>query len=511
MERKRRISEKTNQDESMYVLWLKSRNNRWLIRCDVGRAISVDFLPDDILLEIFDFCVVEDRYTKKAIEAWQSLVHVCQRWRSVVFGSPRRLNLRLVCAARTPARDTLDVWPALPLIIMGCPGRLEEIDNVIAALEHSDRVRQISIHSSSYHFEDVWATMQKPFPVLRHLLLSSSEAQIVLSDSLFNWSAPDLQTLRLDDIPFPSLPKLLSSSTHLKTLDLNIGHSEHFSLDAIVVVLSTLTSLNSFCLQFHSPVYLPDKGSRHPPLLTRSVLPFLTSLRFKGASKYLEDLVARIDAPRLDSLHITFVNEGVFNTPQTIQFIDRTSALKAREHARLVFKDIDDTVNVELVSQTLGSGDGIFVRTRCSGFDMQLSALKEVCTSFLLPLSKVSMLEVLCIYENPYRPPYWKDKIDQLLWLELLHHFSAAKTLYLSEEIAPRIAHGLQEFVEDRTTEVLPMLQHIFLEGLQPSGPDQEGIVTFVAARQLSSRPITVSLWERHPERPGMGSSLGDR
>ena len=394
---------------------------------------------------------------------------------------------------------------------MGCPGQLEEIDNVIAALERSDRVRHISIHSSSFHFEDVWAAMQKPFPVLRHLLLSSSEAEIVLSDSLFNWSAPYLQTLRLDSIPFPSLPKLLLASTHLKTLDLSIGRSEHFSLEAIVAVLSTLTSLNSFWLQFQSPVYLPDKGSRRPPLMIRSVLPFLTSLRFKGASKYLEDLVARIDAPRLDSLYITFVNEGVFNTLQTIQFIDRTPALKALKHARLVFKDIDDTVNVELVSQTLGSGDGIFMRTRCGGFDMQVSTLKEVCTSFLPPLSKVSMLEVLGIHENPYRPPFWKDKIEQLLWLEILHHFSAAKTLYLSEEIAPRIAHALQELVEDRTTEVLPMLQRIFLEGLQPSVPDQEGIVMFAAARQLSGRPITVSLWERHPERPGVGSSLGDR
>ena len=102
--------------------------------------MSINILPDNVLLEIFSFHVDEDLLTKKAIEAWQSLVHVCRRWRSVVFRSPRRLNLRLVCATRTPARDTLDVWPALPLIIMGCAERLEEIGNIIAALERSDRV-----------------------------------------------------------------------------------------------------------------------------------------------------------------------------------------------------------------------------------------------------------------------------------------------------------------------------------------------------------------------------------
>jgi hypothetical protein len=79
------------------------------MRCDAGQVISIDTLPDDVLLAIFDFCADEDRNSKKGIEGWQSLVHVCQRWRGVVFGSPRRLNLRLVATNRTPVRDTLDV------------------------------------------------------------------------------------------------------------------------------------------------------------------------------------------------------------------------------------------------------------------------------------------------------------------------------------------------------------------------------------------------------------------
>jgi hypothetical protein len=50
-------------------------------------------LPNEILLEIFDFCVDEDASEKDDIEEWQPLVHVCQRWQSIVFGSPCRLNL----------------------------------------------------------------------------------------------------------------------------------------------------------------------------------------------------------------------------------------------------------------------------------------------------------------------------------------------------------------------------------------------------------------------------------
>ena len=99
-------------------------------------------LPDDVLLEIFDFHVVAQgplRLEKGEIEAWLSLVHVCRRWRSVVFGSSRRLNLRLVCSSKTPVRDTIDMWPELPLYIKAENAYYlrdkEGVDNVVAALE----------------------------------------------------------------------------------------------------------------------------------------------------------------------------------------------------------------------------------------------------------------------------------------------------------------------------------------------------------------------------------------
>jgi hypothetical protein len=105
------------------------------------------------------------------------------------------------------------------------------------------------------------------------------------------------------------------------------------------------------------------------------------------------------------------------------------------------------------------------------------------------------MLEDLYIYEYPTWPPDWKDDIESGLWLQLLHPYIAMKNLYLSEEIARRIRHALQELAEGRTTEVLPALQSIFLERLESSGPVQEGIGKFVAARQVASRPIEVSSW----------------
>ena len=86
--------------------------------------------------------------------------------------------------------------------------------------------------------------------------------------------------------------------------------------------------------------------------------------------------------------------------------------------------------------------------------------------------------------------------IKNTLWLELLLPFTAVKNLYLSKDFAPGIAASLEELVESRITEVLPRLQNIFVEGLEPSGPFQKNIGRFVAARRLSGNPIAISVWE---------------
>jgi hypothetical protein len=85
--------------------------------------------------------------------------------------------------------------------------------------------------------------------------------------------------------------------------------------------------------------------------------------------------------------------------------------------------------------------------------------------------------------------------------MELLHSFAAVKDLYLSKGLAPCVVPALQELVAGRTTEVFPNLQNIFMEELQESGPVHEGIGKFVAARQVTSHLITVSLWDRDTDR----------
>ena len=465
--------------------------------------VTIDNLPDDVLSEIFDFYVVKHEGLlyfiivassgKMEIESWQSLVHVCRRWRRLVFASPRRLNLRLYCTPERSARMSLNVWPALPLLIHGGG----PVDNVIAQLEHSDRIREFGICLNTYatrEIEKLWTAMQVPFPELTTLDLFHDLPNVpVLADSFLRGSVPRLQYLGLTSIPFPGIPKLLLSATHLVQLRLyNIPHSGYISPEAMVTCLSTLTSLEFLQLEFQSPQSCPGLETQPPFLPTRLVLPTLTKFWFKGASEYLEEFLARIDAPQVYNLLTAFFNDIDFDTPELAQFIGRTPTLRLYDEARLMFSGRQAQVRLKPRPKQF-SQRMVEVAILCQVSNGQLSSLAQVCT---LPLRLLLTMENLYI-EDQYPPPDWKDDIEAAEWLDLLHPFSAVKNLYLSEEFAPRIAPALQELTEGRTTEMLPALKHILIQGFQPSEPVQEGIAQFISARQLINRPVVISLWNR--------------
>ena len=466
--------------------------------------ISIDTLPDDALLVIFDHYMdgvqFEGGFMRKVENAWHPLVHVCRRWRTIVFESPRRLNLRLLCTSETPARDKLDVWPALPLIILGEADFLTgTVDNIVAALEHTDRVCEIHLDEFlNSDVEMILAAMQRPFPELTNLSIwPSHQPMPVVSNSFLGGSAPRLERLTLRCFPFPGLPNLLLSATHLRHLLIgSIPYYGYFPPDAMVTALSSLTSLDYFELGFLSPESFPDRASRCPPWSTRSVLPVLTSFYFKGVGEYLEVLVAGIDAPKLSRLEITFFDDIIFETSKLIQFISRAPKLNALKKACINVFSYPASIN--LSSKTFRDGADVRLEISFKEFESQLSSLERVCTSCLPPLPT---LEDLYFYDD-LRPDL-NDNIDNepQLWVELLRPFSAVKNLYLSENVASCVAPALQELVEGRTTEVpptvLPNLENIFVGGLQPV---QEGIGQFVAARQAAGHPTAFSNWTDYEE-----------
>ena len=452
----------------------------------------MDDLPGDALLDIFAFYVDGS----KSISEWHTLIHVCSRWRNIVFGSQRRLKLQLECIPRKPLKKTLEVWPPLPMVINGEYYSESSADNIIAMLKHNNRVCEINLRVLSTRLsERIMTAMQEQFQMLKSLRLcfanKTTSAVPADPDSFLGGSAPNLQSLSLEGIPFPGLPSLLLTATHLVHLNLsNIPHSGYFLPISIVACLSTLTGLESLRLEFESPRYRPDQDWRLHFPRTRSILPALTSLMFKGTSEYLEDLVARINAPQLADFNLTFFNRLTFYTPELAQFIERTPAFRERDEACVEFYD-------SCVSVTLPQANShrLHLRVLCRPSDWQLGSLAQVCTSSF-PQDLICMVERLYILDGSFGL-HWQDDIDRSQWRNFLLPFVGVKDLYLSWKFVPHIAPALQELVGESVTEVLPALHSIFWEGLDPSGPVKVALDKLSDARQPPNHRIAVSHWDR--------------
>jgi hypothetical protein len=191
--------------------------------CDVGK-VTISVLPDDVLLGVFDWYVDEGT----EVEAWHTLVHVCRRWRTLVFASPRRLNLRIACTIKTPVREMLDAWPALPIVISGYCRSSTCLDSIKAALEHNDRVCQIKLNARwPKEFAEVLAALEAPFPVLTDLDLQSIGLSnpILLDPVKFLGGSTQLRSLSFTGIPVSRLPELLSFFTNLRVVNLHLNNN----------------------------------------------------------------------------------------------------------------------------------------------------------------------------------------------------------------------------------------------------------------------------------------------
>jgi hypothetical protein len=369
------------------------------------------------------------------------------------------------------------------------------MENVIAAFEHSNRIDMIS-SDKLLSSPSLLSMMLKPFPALKYLALESF-GRIVpdIPDSFLGGSAPQLQHLHLTNMSFPALSKLLSSVTNLISLTLrNLPHSGYISPEVMATCLSAWTRLERLELRFQYPgshlshTNISDREIQNFPSSTCATLPALTRLEFEGESKYLEELVARVDAmPILNSLNIQFFGQPIFHTPCLSRFISQVPKFQALTEASVVIFGPNIFVTVPTCDQ---SAFGHRVLTiGIPREDWQPSSLTQLCTESLSLFLTVEHLYMTC-------PQLCGRDIENTQWLELLHLFAAVKNLYLTGNFAQRIASVLQDLVGKRVTEVLPALQNIFLQELRSWNPAPQGIIQFFNARWHSSSPIAVSDWQ---------------
>jgi hypothetical protein len=139
--------------------------------------------------------------------------------------------------------------------------------------------------------------------------------------------------------------------------------------------------------------------------------------------------MARIDAPFLADLYITFFHQPILDTPQLVaQFISRTPNFKAHKSC---------------FSMTPFRSYSNWVRSRCEPHAKRQIGNFRCGSGLHVPHSLGWNASHLYICEGEYPLSRWQDDVENDQWLEILHPFTTVKNLYLSKGVVPRIAPAL--------------------------------------------------------------------
>jgi hypothetical protein len=471
-----------------------------------AHATTIDTLPDDVLLVIFDIFRLSGtdlELRHKPVWNWHILIHVCRRWRQVVFASPLRLDLQLLCTPGTPVRKYLGCWPAFPIAIdyeNGRPfshGSIFE-DDVIAALEHPNRVRHIKLTITPSFWRKLAPLLQEPFPVLTLFSICSVDMNVpFLPSGFLGGSAPCLQEIRFRGMPTLALPTLLPPASNLVSLvlfDSDIPQSG-ISPAALVTGLAMLPRLNNLSIAFVPWSSHTSHWQIRPLPQTRVVLPVLNSFSFDGEGIFLEEFVSQIDTPMLNSIEITYLDFPGTPIPQLSEFLKRSNLKPSLFRNGKIYFDDGDEIHV-FVGPGADPEDFPFAIhiPSCEGIYDQVSCMAKVLNHTSTMLSNVVSLEIKA--EQLWRLDSEDEDLDRIDWLELLRPFTTVETLNVSLEFSEMIAHALEEMPAETAHQVLPALNLLLLEG-EPMESDAK---LFATLRNrdcpLPSRPLTIMHYE---------------
>jgi hypothetical protein len=441
--------------------------------------VTIGSFSYEVLLNIFRY------YLNASPQYWPRLVHICRKWRRIVFDSQRALHLRLFCTRGMPVLKALDCWPALRIVVhhgarrASAPYPLapEDEDNVVAALKHSDRVSSISLAVTSSLLEKL-STIERPFSELESLVLRPQVGTWMTLPSTFRWGRR-LRALRLTKLNIPALPELLSLSTSLLELRL-LKIPQYFSLDTFAHALSGMTQLRTLSLQFRSFTPCPDSLGLLPQSRERAVLPALTRLKYQGTSEYLDNLMARIDAPCLNVVQITFFCRSLMRALQLGRFIDRIQAQNSRAEilfsARAITITFTPPENPKRLELQV-SGDSLPQQLSC------MAQILKTSPAFLLGVGH------LCIRElHPSSAP---DYIDRTRWWELFRTFRGIKWVQI---VAGQHSRNIVLALRLRKCEAaFPALHKLCIGGpLRDCSPFRKAVESFIHSRRLSGHNIGV-------------------
>ena len=450
---------------------------------------TIEKLSVDILLDVFHHCLND---TPKF---WPTLTCVCQRWRQIVHTSPLGLNLRLHFTPGAPVLKVLENWPVLPIVLqyggfsnIDSPAPEEDV-NIIAALKQSGRVTSIRLTATSSLLEK-FSAISEPFLELEELTILSPDNMNPNLPNTFRWG-PRLRTLHLSRIPLPSFPQLLSPSQGLVDLRLDeIPRAGYFSPYAFANALFGMSRLETLSLHF---VSLPSRRNYFslPPTGERNVLPALTCLKYRGTSKYLDCLVARIDTPSLKNIDIAFFSQPTIDASELGRFIERIEAQASPNQAEI--ETTAEAISVSFSNANVPSP--LRLQISCRQLDWQLSCMTQVCDQFSPFLFRVQTLGI------DSTKSLKQDDLGGEQWLELVRSFGGLRSFSFAGEPMADFLCALNQANDRHTslhtsnTDLLPALRNIRVQKIMSiAGSFWEAAHSFITVRHVIGQPIDLQV-----------------
>ena len=458
------------------------------------RTASIHILDDDSLLHVFylyrPFLLGEDEDDNDRLWGgikgwgrgrwWYKLAHVCQRWRNILFGSALDLELSLVCTFGTPVADMLAHSPPLPLVLdyvdNGRDITRDDEDGIILALKQRGRVLRVRLLSVT-SLQKFIAAMDEEYPILEYLVIALPSIGTMFPETL---QAPHLRHLMLKGITLPIGSLLLTNAVGLVTLYIIADPSTYFHPNTLLQWILLMPQLEMLGIISTFPIPKSDVA-RHTPIIAPITLPNLREFQFRGVTTYLETLVHRITAPRLERLQIDFFNQPTVSAPRLLQFMNTAENLKF-DSANFSFSDkrADAAIYPHGEFEMYALGIVVF----CRHFDWQVYSMVQISSS----LSQIfSVVEHLALgHEEHSQSSEEHNQVDRTEWRRLLSPFRNVKTLLIDDGLVEDLSRCLELGDGELPLEVFPELQELTYYG---SG---DAFTSFIDARQNTDRPVSL-------------------
>ena len=487
--------------------------------CNSPHTLSIHILDNDSLLSIFyhyrPAIFDGDEKDNERIAGgkgwdrerwWYKLAHVCQRWRNVILGSPIHLGLSLVCTWGMPVADILAHSPPFPLVIEYTDAEenrevtAEDEKGIILALEQRDRVRRIRLQMPVPNLQKLIMAIDEEYQALEYLVIEPYKDNVDTALTFpETFQAPHLRHLALRLFVPPIGSRLLTAAAGLVTFAFVSRHpSTHLEPNIMLQWLSFMPHLETLLIIFLSPVSGRDVERQLTHTL-HFTLPNLRWIFFKGVKPYLEALVRRITAPRLEKLIVHFFEQLTFSVPRLLQFMNTVENLRF-DSAKIWFSR--DGVHMRLYPREKAEMYALAMDICCRHLDWQVSFMAQVFDSHGQLFSSVEHLTIE--HRVHSRSTEEHNEVDRTEWHKLLGSLSKVKTFRVSDGLVEEFSRCLRLDDDELPLELLPELQELTYSG---SGSANDAFKSFVDARQNAGRPVTVTIEDKGPSVPSTSSN----